>query len=308
MTLLQHNSIIVTVGVCVKNGSATIKEAIGSLCSQTFPSQAVELLVVDGCSRDGTVELIRGGLKKSFGAVRFLEEGSGLGIARQMVVKQAQGKYIVWLDADMTLSSSYLKNQVEFMEQHPEVGIAGGKYSVHIGYGLAADLENIVYAVDSVYGQRGNASEFGYLPGAEGAIYRVEAVRQAGGFDTHINGAAEDTEVAYRVRARGWQLAMTKEAFTESTRPSWQSLWKQYVWYGRGGHFIFHKNPGSLNILQMSPMAGFLAGVLRSPGAYLLTHKKSFFLLPVHYTYKRLAWFFGFCGAHLSGYGHKDKQ
>jgi cellulose synthase/poly-beta-1,6-N-acetylglucosamine synthase-like glycosyltransferase len=204
----------------------------------------------------------------------------------------------------MTLPTNYIKNQVTFMEQQPTVGIAGGKYNVHIGHGLAADLENIVYAVDSVFKQRANASKFGYLPGAEGAIYRVEAIRGVGGFDTKINGAAEDTEMAYRVRSKGWQLAITKEMFTESTRTSWQSLWKQYIWYGKGAHYIFHKDPGSLNLIKMSPIGGLIAGILRSPGAYLLTHKVAFFLLPVHYTYKRIAWFFGFCNAHLNGYGH----
>jgi hypothetical protein len=27
-------------------------------------------------------------------------------------------------------------------------------------------------------------------------------------------------------------------------------------------------------------------------------------MLPLHYTYKRLAWLFGFCNAHMKGYGH----
>lgn len=296
----------VTVGLCVKNGAETIKKAIDSLCRQTFPAKNTELIVVDGNSKDGTLQIIKNNLTVDFDSLRIFQENSGLGIARQMVVKKASGKYIVWLDADMTLADDYLQNQVAFMERHPQVGIAGGKYSVHIGHGLAADLENIVYAVDSVYQQRAKASKYGYLPGAEGAIYRVAAVREVGGFDTRINGAAEDTEMAYRVRANGWQLATTQEKFTESTRTSWRSLWRQYVWYGRGGHYIFHKDPASLNLLKMSPLGGFLAGILRSPGAYMLTHNKSFFLLPVHYTYKRLAWFCGFCGAHLNGYGHTN--
>jgi glycosyltransferase involved in cell wall biosynthesis len=302
---LVSNSVVVTVGLCVRNAESIVKKAVDSLCNQTFPAGKTELIVVDGNSKDQTVKIIKNNLKQDFASVKIFSESSGLGFARQMVVEKASGKYIVWLDADMTLSKEYLQNQVQFMETHLEVGIAGGKYNVHIGYGLAADLENIVYAVDSVYGQRGNASKFGYLPGAEGAIYRVAAVRQVGGFDLQIKGAAEDTEMAYRVRAKGWELTMTKEMFTESTRSSWQSLWSQYVWYGRGGHFIFHKDPNALNLLQMSPLAGFLAGILRSPGAYLLTHNTSFFLLPIHYTYKRLAWFFGFCDAHINGYGHK---
>jgi len=221
-----------------------------------------------------------------------------------MVVVQANGKYIVWLDADMILDPRYIENQVAYMEKHPNVGIAGGKYNIHIGHGLVADLENIVYAVDSVFGHRGKASKFGYLPGAEGAIYRVQAIREVGGFDTNIKGAAEDTEMACRVRAMGWELAVTKESFTESTRANWASLWRQYVWYGKGGHYVHHKDPGSISVIKMSPIGGFLAGILRSPGAYLLTHKKSFFLLPIHYTYKRIAWLVGFCSAHINGYGH----
>lgn len=297
----------VTVGLCVKNSAAIVRDALSSLCEQTFPAQNIEVIVVDGNSNDGTLQIIKNNLPNCFGRVQIFQENHGLGIARQMVIEKANGKYIVWLDADMMLTPNYLENQVSFMEQNPDVGIAGGTYMLHIGHGLAADLENIAYAVDSVYGRPGRASKYGFLPGAEGAIYRVEAVRQVGGFDIHINGAAEDTDLAYRVKAKGWQLAMTQERFTESTRASWQSLWNQYVWYGRGGHYIFHKDSRSVNLLQMSPMAGFVAGILRSPGAYLLTHNSTFFLLPMHYTYKRIAWFCGFCNAHLNGYGHKTK-
>jgi glycosyltransferase involved in cell wall biosynthesis len=297
-------SVKVTVGLCVKNGEATIKSALDSLTHQTFPSQDIELLVVDGYSTDQTLKIILDAVEDSNFHVRVFREGNGLGFARQIVVKEASGKYIVWLDADMTFPPEYIESQFSFMETNPKVGIAAGKCCIHIGYGLVADLENIVYAVDSVFGHKGNASKFGYLPGAEGAMYRVSAVRQVGGFDTEIGGAAEDTEMAYRVKAGGWELAEIDAEFTEANRASWFSLWTEYEWYGQGGHYIFHKDPDSLNLIQMSPMAGFIAGILRSPGAYLLTHNKLFFLLPIHYTYKRLAWLFGFCDAHLNGYGH----
>jgi cellulose synthase/poly-beta-1,6-N-acetylglucosamine synthase-like glycosyltransferase len=303
--LLQ--SVTVTVGLCVKNASSLIKKALNSLIAQTFPPQELEVILVDGNSSDDTLRIAQKMLQTTAFRVRMLKENSGLGFARQIVVEQTRGKYIVWLDADMTLPKDYIANQVHYMETHPRVAIAAGRYNVHIGYGFVADMENIVYAVDSVYGQQEN-SKLGYLPGAEGAIYRVEAVRGVGGFDTDINGAAEDTEVAFRVRASGWELATTEEKFTESTRMSWRSLWNQYVWYGRGAHYIFHKDPASVIVWKLTPLGGFMAGILRCPWAYLMTHKKSFFLLPVHYTYKRFAWLFGFCDAHLNGYGHNPEK
>jgi len=297
------NTVKVTVGMCVKNCEFSVRKAIDSVLNQDYPHELMELIIVDGNSKDRTLKILKERLANANLKVKIFSENKGLGTARQLVVEKASGDYIVWVDADMILPRSYISKQVIFMDTHPKVGIAAGKFAVYLGQGIVADLENIVYAVDSVYGEKGS-SKLGYLPGTEGSIFRVKAIRQIGGFDTRMNGAAEDTDVAYRMRYNNWEVVKTKEKFAESTRQSWRSLWAQYVWYGRGGHFIFHKNSMALSLWKMTPMAGFLAGLLRFPKAYLIAHKKSIILLPVHYAYKRLAWLFGFLSAHLDGYGH----
>ena len=299
----KTNTIKVTVGMCVKNSGSVVRKALESVLNQDISCHLIELIIVDGNSKDGTLNVLKNRLRDSDIGFRMFSENSGLGMARQMVVDNAFGDYIVWVDADMILSHSYIHKLMAFMDEHPRVGVAAGKYDLYIGQGIVADLENIVYVVDSVYGET-SASKLGHLPGTEGSIFRVSAIRQVGGFDTRMNGASEDIEVVYRMRREGWEIAITNEKFAESTRQSWSSLWAQYVWYGRGSHFVFHKDSGGISLLKMTPMAGFLAGVLRSPKAYLLVHKKAVFLLPFHYTYKRTAWLFGFISAHLDGYGH----
>jgi glycosyltransferase involved in cell wall biosynthesis len=295
-----------TVGFCVKNSEGIVRTAINSLLDQDFPKRNMELIIIDGSSTDRTLDIIRECLTDTHLDVKIFSESCGLGIARQMVVEKASGIYIIWLDADMILPKSYIARQVEYMDRNSNVGIGAGKFAVHIGQGLAADLENIVYAVDSVYGEQ-SASKYGYLPGTEGAIFRVDAIRQIDGFDVNMNGAGEDTEVAFRMIKNGWKVVKTNVCFIESTRKSWGSLWSQYSWYGRGGHFVYHKNRDAIIIWKMTPLAGFIAGLLRLPKAYILTHKKFTFLLPVHYVFKRSAWFLGFLNAHLQGYGHKSK-
>ena len=52
----------------------------------------------------------------------------GLGVARQIVVDKACGKYIVWVDDDVTLPKDFVRKQVGYMEQNPHVGIAGARY------------------------------------------------------------------------------------------------------------------------------------------------------------------------------------
>jgi glycosyltransferase involved in cell wall biosynthesis len=293
----------VTIGLCVKNVEATIEEAVDGILSQDFPHKLMELVVVDGYSEDRTLSIIKGMLSKSDVYYRIFNEKTGLGMARQIVVDNAWGEYIIWVDGDILLPNDYVRRQIEFLEKNLDVGIAIGKHGMCPGESLVAAFENITAVVDAEYGDRG-ASELGFMPGTEGAICRVEAIRQVGGFDVNIEGAAEDVDVSYRVKSAGWSLCRTNEVFQEVCRETWKSLWDQYFWYGYGGYYLLRKDSGMITFYKMVPPAGFLAGVLHSLGAYKLTHRKIVFLLPIHYTFKRIAWCVGFAKAYLDKYGH----
>ena len=181
------DSIVVTVGFCVKDMADTVSGALQSVIHQDFLHTSLELIIVEGFSADETYSIVKNHLAEADFDYEIYRDNRGLGAARQMVVDKARGKYIVWVDGDMVLPSNYIRNQVAFMENNPSVAVGGGRYGLHVGYGVAADLENLVYAVDSVYGRR-TASKFGYLPGTEGSIFRVEAIRKVGGFDVGIKG------------------------------------------------------------------------------------------------------------------------
>ena len=296
-------SYLVTIGLCVKNAEATVENALQSIIDQDFPHNSFELIVVEGFSKDKTLSIVEKHLSDVDFNFTILRDNKGLGAARQIVVNNARSKYVVWVDGDMILENNYLQQQVKFMENEQSVAVGGGKCGLNQGQGAIADLENVVYAVDSTY-EKKKTSKLAYLPGAGGAIYRVAAVRAVGGFDMNIRGAAEDTELDYRLIKNGWTLNTINSFFVESERSTLFSLWHEYFWYGRGGHFIYHKDAAMLSLLKMSPPAGFVAGLIRCSNAYALTHRMMVFLLPAHYAYKRLAWLLGFLDAHLEGYGH----
>ena len=118
----------VTVGLCVKNDAYTITEAIDSVLSQDFQHELMELVIVDGCSHDRTLPIIRERLSKTDIMYKIFSENTGLGYARQVVVDNALGTYIVWVDGDVILSRSYISQQVDFMERHPQAGITQGAF------------------------------------------------------------------------------------------------------------------------------------------------------------------------------------
>jgi glycosyltransferase involved in cell wall biosynthesis len=255
----------------------------------------MEIIIVDGYSSDGTMHIVKETLRNSDIKTRIFFEYRGLGFARQIVVDNAAGDFIIWVDGDMRLPKSFVRNQVEFMEQNPKVGIAKGRYDILKENSLVATLEDIEFLVS--FGQE---KEVSFEPlGASGCIYRVEAIKQAGGFDINIKGVGEDMDAEFRVKVAGWKLYISPAYFYESRRKTWQALWREYFWHGRGGFHILKKNKRILNPHRMFPPILLFKKLIQVAHAYRLTYQKKAFLLPLHYAFKRTAWFFGFMKEHF---------
>lgn len=286
----------------MKNAEKTVKGTIASVLDQNFPHELMEIIVVDGKSEDRTVGIIEKIISKSAMKHIILSENKGLGVARQMVVDNANGDCILWVDGDMILSKDYVRKLVKFMDINPEVGILIGSHGILPEANLVAALEDVAYvAVDFKF--RGNHSL--RLPGTAGAIFRVEAVRRVGGFDSRISGVGEDIEAAYRIRKSGWRIHRGAEpVFYEKRKENWKELWDHYFWYGVGSYKVLCKGDAEIKILYMAPFMGFLLGVWYSIIAYRILRRKFVFLLPLHYAFKRFAWCLGFIRSQTDRYKH----
>ncbi len=288
-------STVVTIGVCVKNSEATIKESMTSIVNQDFPHELMEVIIVDGSSQDKTLLIIKETLSETGIETRFFSENKGLGFARQMVVDNSRGKYIVWVDGDVILSENYIKQQIQFMEKTPEAAIAAGKMGLIPNDNWVAMLESIGYVIESLNNYGGRTSK---LLGTRGSIFRVEAIKRIGGFDFKYK-SHEDTDVAYKLKFSGWKFFATKAVLYEKQKKKWKDIWKRHLWYGYGLHFLQHKHKG-FNIFTSKTNDR----IVISSKAYKLTHKKVAFLLPLNFIIRKIAEIFGFLRAHFDGYGH----
>lgn len=81
------------------------------------------ILVVDGNSRDKTVEIA-----KDLGANIVFQNGVGKGdaVAKGISLMDNGAKYIVLTDADYTYPAEYIPSMIEILEQNPEVGMVCG--------------------------------------------------------------------------------------------------------------------------------------------------------------------------------------
>jgi glycosyltransferase involved in cell wall biosynthesis len=298
-TIKTKRTPLVTIGICVRNSEATIEEAIDSVLVQDFPHELIEVIFVDDGSTDRTLSIIERYVPRMYMTVKiFHHKWKGLGASRNVVVDNASGDYIIWVDGDMILPADHVRKQVEYMERNPKMGIGKAQYGVMPKETIVAILENVPFMVHDINPETMNSN----LPGTGGAIYRVEAIRQVGRFDNRLKGTGEDQDAAYRVKAAGWLISQSPAFFYERRVRTWKSLWKKYFWYGYGDYDLYCKNRDIFTLHKMNPIAGFIAGAFYARDAYRLTSSKGVFLLPLHFAFKMVAWCFGFTRAHADSF------
>ena len=119
----------VSIGICIRNCEKTIDRVIHSIIQQDYPHKLMELIVVDDGSTDMTFNHVKR-LTSKIGIYMkvYRQNWKGLGAARNIVVRNAKGKYIIWVDGDMELPKDHVRKQVEFMEKNPKVGAAKARY------------------------------------------------------------------------------------------------------------------------------------------------------------------------------------
>ena len=247
---------------------------------------------MDDGSEDNTLSIIKSYVQRiNMKAKVFHHKWRGLGATRNVVVNNANGEYIIWVDCDMRLFRDFVKKQVEFMDGKPEVGIGKGRYGISEKTSVVAYLENVEAMVEFLKSEQKQLSK---PLGTGGSIYRVEAIREVGGFNESIKGVGEDIEVEHRIREAGWSLQITPAQFFEMRRGNWRALWKEYFWHGSGGVDVYKKVSPNAMLYRMFPPVAILREFSRSCNAYRLVHRKVVFLLLFHWIFKRTAWLLGF--------------
>ena len=296
---------LVTIGICVRNGESMLPNVVDSILKQDFPKEQLQIIFVDDGSQDKTPQIIKTYLPLFNGRAKFFRTTwKGLGHARNLIVRESNGEFILFVDADQIITKDYVKSQIEVMKQNPTVGITAGVFRTVPG-NLILNLEVAPYIVNQKnYGKPKTLLwKNNKLIGTGGTAFRAKAIRQVGGFNESIKGAGEDTDLILRIMKAGWLLkpnmAELYELHGGLSKP--KDLWKKYFWYGYGSQKSFEQTGSAFSLPRMTPMAGFVTGMFYSFPAYRFIYQKQVFLMPLHFGFKHAAWTFGFMKGQLKG-------
>ena len=128
----------------------------------------------------------------------------------------------------MVISKDFVNKQVDFMQNHPKVGIARGSQILNPGKNLLATLEGYSRAAGRMVDYQSEKARYKAL-GTGGAISRIEALKAAQGFDEKMVGYCEDWDLEIRARDAGWKLAITEAKYHDYERMglSWKGVSKR---------------------------------------------------------------------------------
>ncbi|HKY32179.1 MAG TPA: glycosyltransferase family 2 protein [Candidatus Polarisedimenticolia bacterium] len=209
----------VSVIVVSWNSRAFLEGCLASVAGQTHP--AVELIVVDNGSTDGSADLVR----ERFPRATLVRNASNTGFsaANNLGLKRAGGAYILFLNADAVLQPDYLEEALKPFAADRRVGMVAGKVLRFDRLTLDTTGQILTRgrrARERGYGrpdagQYERGGEVFAVCGAVALVSRrmVESVSLEGEFfDEDFFAFMEDLDAGWRARNQGWICAYQPSA------------------------------------------------------------------------------------------------
>lgn len=193
---------MISVIIPLYNKEQSIASTVRCVLAQTFKD--FELIIVNDGSRDGSAEIVRTMLLFD-SRIRLIDKSNGgVSSARNEGIRQAQGEYIAFLDADDYWEPDYLQTQTDMIRDFPEASIWCTGYghmtdeqkSSFIAQGVIPDFRGLI---------DGYFAHFLYLICTDTVVTRRSIFEEVGYFDERIS-IGEDIDMWWRILLHG-QLA-----------------------------------------------------------------------------------------------------
>ncbi len=118
----QEYEKMLTIGIPVYNVENYVAKCIDSVLS--FKHKDIEILIVNDGSTDGSEEVCMQYVKKYPDLVRYIkQENHGLGNVRNVILKNAKGKYIASIDSDDVINKNFFEEAWEALEKNVDMVI-----------------------------------------------------------------------------------------------------------------------------------------------------------------------------------------
>lgn len=238
------------------NEQATIMDLLKTLYAQDYPREEMEVLIADGMSTDQTRDIIRSfkGSHPDFQIKLIDNPQRTIPSALNRALEEAEGKYIVRLDAHSSPASDYISHSIHALQERKGDNI-GGVLQIEPG-GTSWIARSIAVAAGHPLG----VGDARYRIGSEArevdtvayGTYRSSLIDEIGPYNEDLL-ANEDYEFNVRVRKAGGTVWLDPDIrATYISRPSLSALSRQYWRYGYWKLRMLVEYPSTFRWRQLS--------------------------------------------------------
>jgi len=272
----------VTVIAPCRNEAGFILQTIQSIQENDYPSDLLEILVLDGMSTDGTRQIVQQ-ISERDPRVRLVDNPHKIvPTAMNIGIREATGNYIVRIDCHARFADDYIRKCIE-VSLRTEAANVGGYWRTLPG-AVTPVARAIVLATTSPFGVGNSAFRLAENIEREAdtvpfGTYRKSLIEKIGPYDERLV-RNQDIELNSRLRKMGLKIIISPEIKLDYfNRATFRGIWQQSFNNGLWNPYTVWLTGGSLHLRHFIPMA-FVGGIMAlSMGALFLGGFLGIFLL-----------------------------
>jgi glycosyltransferase involved in cell wall biosynthesis len=247
----------VSVIVATRNEEKHIGALLDSFANQTYPKNHFEVIIVDGMSKDRTLEIVEE-YKDRLNIRVFENPRLRSTFAFNKGLDEAKGDLFMIVNGHSVLESGFIEEDIntffQIRQNEPRLAGVGGIY-INRSANVFGKIVALMY--DSFFSGARSCRYCTKSHFSDSVIFGVfdkKMVISNGKFDEDFIGAGNDDELPLRLRSRGFKFYTNPHIIAYySTRASFRGFLKQTFNYGvakglivrKGYHEIEWRNPAS---------------------------------------------------------------
>ncbi len=253
----------ISVIIPCRNEEKYIGDCLLSLLEQEDLQNKMEILVVDGMSKDNTRMIVEK-ISRQKPQVRLLDNPNLFTPhALNIGIRNAKGEFIAILGAHAEYASNYLTACLEMADQHAEVSCVGGPI---ISKGKTPFAKATAIAMSSNIGVGNAKHRFpdyeGYSEMACFPVFRRDVFDKYGFYDESLI-RNQDDEFCFRITKGGGKVYISPKAKSSYfVRESPSALFKQYYNYGFWRVAVLKKHKIPISYRQQIPILFFFTIIM----------------------------------------------
>jgi len=208
-----------------KNEVGTISKFIEGLLAQSRPAE--EIVLCDGGSTDGTIEIIQEYAAKNE-QIKLIIKPGNRSVGRNEAIRQAQNEVIAVTDVGTVADKDWLRYIVEPFEKDPSTKVVGGFFKS----APQSFFEEV--SAELMLSDHGQIDPKTWLPSSRSIAFTKEAFEKVGGYPEHTS-YNEDTPFDLSLKKAGFSFVFAPKAIVYwRPRPDLQGFFNQYYNYAIG--------------------------------------------------------------------------